>query len=111
MATTGTWPLQSLAPEEKRGGEAGDEGHTEGERRGMRRCGGAFREIEMCSDSHPWMTDGQSQQTGPRSFSKISMCCKTVHNSAAARTVWLGRRVWWECWPVWNDGNVKGSND
>lgn len=50
MATTGTCPLQSLAPEEQRGGEAGDEGHTEGERRGMRGCGGALREIESCAD-------------------------------------------------------------
>lgn len=61
--------------------------------------------------SHLWMTDGQSQRTGPRMCSKISMCCKIVHNSAAVRMVWLGRRVWWKCRPVWNDGNVKGSND
>lgn len=33
------------------------------------------------------------------------------HNNAVVRMVWLGPGVWWKCWLMWNDRNVKRRND
>lgn len=117
MATTGTWPLQSWAPEARRGCGA----YRRGEERDKRCAGTLWGNWDVLSgQSHQFHTSGwpsvsHSRQVSRIFFSwvlltsKISNALQIVRNVAVVRVVWLGRWVWWECWPMWNDRNVKGE--